>query len=769
MESKKGFLEQNLAESQGKEVCRILFDGSPDAVFLGDVDTGTIIDANPAAEQLTGRPLSELIGIHQSQLHPPRLEDASRRIFRDHVAAGGGDTRGGPELHYVLRADGSEVPVEITAKVIRIRGKRVLQGFFRDVSKHLKTESALQESEKKFKTLTEKSRVGVYLIQDDIFRYVNPEAARIFGYTPGEIIDKMKPTDFVIPEDLPLARENIRKRINGEIGDINYGFRGKKKDGSPLYIEVFGTRTDYQGKPAIIGTLLDVTERHRTQQDLQKSEERYRTLVDNLPIGVIVYRDRKIRFLNRKLAEIGELPDPSTVIGHDVFNFVHPDSRAAAAERIKTLIITGRPLPPMQLKTMSPRGKVFDMEVTSIPISYEGEDCVMSIFQDLTARKQAEEGLRESEERYRTLATNVPAGIVVHSGGVIRYCNCIASDLLRLPSPDDLTGRNVIDFIHPDSLPEVKGRITSSSGEGESFNSVEEKVLAADGSVLEVETSSVPITYMGERCVMAILQDITARKRAENALQEAHSQLTAANEELERRVMERTSQLADLNKELEAFSYSAAHDMVAPLRRINIFSDLLEKESALNLTEEQRENIKMIHKSVAHMMGLVDGLLNLSTTGRRPLEKEPVVLSEILGEVISDIKAETHDRKIEWSTQALPQVLCDRAMIRQVLANLISNSVKYTSSRETALIKVTYELRGGEHVVCVRDNGVGFSMENQDRVFGVFQRLHKPEEFSGTGIGLSIVKRIIARHGGRVWAESAPDKGAAFWFTLPAS
>nr|MDA8132271.1 PAS domain S-box protein [Elusimicrobiota bacterium] len=155
MEKQKGFLEQNLAESQGKDVCRILFDGSPDAIFLADTETGIIIDANPAAERLTGRPRNELIGLHQSQLHPARGENASKRIFKEHSRHGSGVIHSGPELHYVLRADGSEVPTEITAQVIEIRGKRVLQGFFRDVSERVKAEQALKESENKFKTLTE--------------------------------------------------------------------------------------------------------------------------------------------------------------------------------------------------------------------------------------------------------------------------------------------------------------------------------------------------------------------------------------------------------------------------------------------------------------------------------------------------------------------------------------------------------------------------------------------------------------------------------------
>ncbi len=642
MEKQKGFLEQNLAESQGKDVCRILFDGSPDAIFLADTETGIIIDANPAAERLTGRPRNELIGLHQSQLHPARGENASKRIFKEHSRHGSGVIHSGPELHYVLRADGSEVPTEITAQVIEIRGKRVLQGFFRDVSERVKAEQALKESENKFKTLTEKSMVGVYLIQDGRFRYVNPVLSKLLGYTQDELL-ALSPEDVIVPEDWPLVRENLRRRIDGEIASLSYAFRGRKKSGEILHVEVFGTRIEYLGRPAVLGTLLDLTERRREQEALRESEELYRTLVDNAPIGIAVYRDNKLLFANRQMLSIGGLKDQSSIIGRDVLDFVHPDSREQAAARLREISKSGRPLPPADIKMQVPGGKIFNMEVLSIPISYQGKDCIMSLFEDVTARKQAESELRN-----------------------------------------------------------------------------------------------------------------------------AHDLLLEANSGLERRVEERTTQLADLNKELEAFSYSAAHDMKAPLRRINIFADLLEKEAAPELREEHRATIRMIHKSVLHMTSLVEGLLTLSTAGRRQLDMAGVVLSEILGEVLADIKSENPDREIEWRTEALPQVKCDRAMIKQVFINLLSNAVKYTSSRPKAQIGISASREGGFHVIRVRDNGVGFPPQYREKVFDVFQRLHKAEDFSGTGIGLSIAKRIIARHGGRIWAEGEPGKGASFWFSLPA-
>jgi len=514
MEKQKGFLEESLAESQGKDVCRALFDGSPDAIFLADPKTGVILDANPAAERLLGRSVKNLIGLHQTDLHPQRRQDASLRIFGQHSLSEGETVSSGPEEHYALKADGSEVPIEITAKIIKIKGRRILQGFFRDIS----------------------------------------------------------------------------------------------------------------------------------------------------------------------------------------------------------------------------------------------------------ARKEAETALRESEELYRTLVNNAPAGIVVHSMGVMRFVNREMAELVRVPGPEAVVGRNVLEFMHPDYRGLVKERIRRAMQEGLPMPPAEEKLVASDGTVLYVEIRSVPITYRGEPCVMAIVQDITDRKRAEAEAQAAHRQLVEANSELEHRVAERTVQLAELNTELEAFSYSAAHDMKAPLRRVNIFSEMLAKEAEPELKPEHRAYLGTIRKSVSHMIGLVESLLLLSTTGRRPLDKTTASLSAVLKEAAAETP---HGPGVEWALAELPAANCDRAMIKQVLANLLSNAVKYSRGSVPQRIEVTYRLQAGEHVIGVRDNGVGFDMAFSDKLFGVFQRLHREDDFEGSGIGLSIVKRVILRHGGRVWAESEPGKGAAFYFTLP--
>jgi PAS domain S-box-containing protein len=599
--------------------------------FLIIDENGLVLDANREYVRLTGRnSLDELRGRSVLDWTAPYERERNTKAVKRCSAVG---YIRNFEVDYIT-PEGVVMPVELNATVVEIGGKRRIMTLCRDITDRRKAEKLVQESENKFRSLTERSLVGVYLVQDGVFRYANPKLAQIFGYSVDELTDKLGPRDLVLPEDWPTVSENLRRRLDGEIADINYAFRGRRRDGSAIDVEVFGSRAEFGGRPAVLGTLLDITERKRIQDALKESEERYRTLVDNAQAGIVVHKAGIMRFVNSKMAEMVRVKDPAGVIGRSVMEFMHPDYRAFVAKRISDVMASDRPLPP-----------------------------------------------------------------------------------------------------------------------------AEERLLAADGTSIDVEIGTVPITYQGERCALAIVQDITARKKAERELLEAKAGL-------ERRVAERTAQLAELNKELEAFSYSAAHDLKAPLRRVSIFSEMLEGEAGPCLQPPQRENLRSIRKAVTQMSELVQGLLALSTTSRTPLEKAPVDLAALAREASAE--AAPQGAAVAWDIAPLPVVNCDKAMIKQVLTNLFSNAVKYSRGSAAPRVTVTCRLEGGEHVIGVRDNGVGFNMDYAEKLFGVFQRLHRAEDFEGTGIGLSIVKRIVARHGGRVWAESEPGKGAAFYFTLPA-
>ncbi|HEV2350213.1 MAG TPA: CHASE3 domain-containing protein [Terriglobia bacterium] len=249
--------------------------------------------------------------------------------------------------------------------------------------------------------------------------------------------------------------------------------------------------------------------------------------------------------------------------------------------------------------------------------------------------------------------------------------------------------------------------------------------------------------------------EIGARKQAEEGVQRLNVDLEHRTEELEAS-----------NKELEAFTYSVAHDLRAPLRHIDGFSKLLLEEGGAELSEENKRYLSRICDGTNRMGQLVDDLLNLARLGRRELSLQVTGLNSVLEEVLKDVKAENANRDIRWNIQPLPFVECDPALVRQVFSNLLSNAAKYTRPRQPAAIEVSQMNEDGQPVILVRDNGVGFSMKYADKLFGVFQRLHRPEDFEGTGVGLATVHRIVRKHGGRVWAEAELDKGATFYFTL---
>jgi signal transduction histidine kinase len=238
------------------------------------------------------------------------------------------------------------------------------------------------------------------------------------------------------------------------------------------------------------------------------------------------------------------------------------------------------------------------------------------------------------------------------------------------------------------------------------------------------------------------------------------------NSELEQRVHERTAELQAANRELEAFSYSVSHDLRAPLRAVNGYARILGEDFSAEFSPAAQEYLEKIRASGNKMAQLIDGLLDFSRFGRSPLKKHTVDMRALAQAVIESLAPEIGSRQIEWVLTELPSAHADQTLIQQVFANLIGNAVKYTGQRSEAQIEIGCLRKDGQDVFYVRDNGVGFDMNYADKLFGVFQRLHRNDEFEGTGIGLATVQRIIQRHGGRIWAEAEVNKGATFYFTL---
>jgi PAS domain S-box-containing protein len=285
----------------------------------------------------------------------------------------------------------------------------------------------------------------------------------------------------------------------------------------------------------------------------------------------------------------------------------------------------------------------------------------------------------------------------------------------------------------------------------------EPKIARKDGSsfwarlegIAAMDSHGIPKQYR------VSLSDISHRKQAEE-------EITILNKTL----ADRAAALEAANRELDAFSYSVAHDLRAPLCRVKRLTEIVVEDAGAGLAAEVKGYLERVVEGTGRMEQMVDDLLSFSRLGRKPAARRPTQLNSLVDEVLDQLKPLSEGRTIHWRVVRLPEVDCDPNLMKIVFTNLLSNAIKYTRTREPAVIQVDGSSHGGRPVVCIRDNGVGFDMKYSDRLFGVFQRLHREGEFEGTGVGLATARRIIHKHGGRIWAEAALNKGATFYFTL---
>lgn len=630
---------------------------------------------------------------------------------------------------------------------------------------------ALRASEDKFKYVFDNSATGNSITLPSGEVNVNQALCGMLGYSEDELKGR-KWQDLTHPDDLELTQGVVDSLLAGERQSARFTKRYLHKDGSVVWADV-GTalRRTPGGEPLyFLTSVTDITDRKRAEIELQALSARSQAILAAIPDIIMEVDTNKVyTWANRAGLEFfGD-----EVLGKEAATYFEGEQDTYA--QVQPLF----------------DGKDETYYVESWQRRQDGEKRLLgwwchvlkdaagnvvgalSSGRDITERKRADETLRESQARYRRLHESM-TDCFVQTNMLGEIVDVNRSYLAMLGYAEDEVFKLRYQDLTPARWHAFEQQIVEAQIMPRGYSDVYEKeYIRKDGTVLPVELRAYLLrdTQGQPSGMWAVVRDITERKRWED-------ELRRMNAELEQGVAARTAQLEAANKELEAFAYSVSHDLRAPLRAMHGFSAALLSESRDQLDEQGRHYLDRIGAAAKHMGELVDALLELSRISRREMGHQPVDLSALAREVAAELQTQDRQRKVEWVVADDLMAQGDANLLSLALQNLMGNAWKFTGPRPQARIEVGVLPRAspasaaglvtaeGERVYFVRDNGVGFDMAYADKLFSPFQRLHGTREFPGTGIGLATVQRIIARHGGRVWAEAKVDQGATFHFTL---
>lgn len=503
----------------------------------------------------------------------------------------------------------------------------------------------------------------------------------------------------------------------------------------------------------------DITERLQSEIELRRGAERFETVFELSPVPIVIgsvadgryfaANEAWLRLHGYTRAEI----EGKTSISLGVAD---PEDR----RRVVDALARDGEVRGLKARFRKKSGEYFDSLYAATFIDWKGERAIVGIPYDVTELELARKEAQASSERFAKVFELSPTPIVIGAIADGRYL-AVNEAWLQLHGyrREDLEGHGSLSLgVWAD--PADRERIVEMILKGSEARRIPVRFRKKSGETFEALYSATLADWKGERAIIAAPQDVTELRRAT-------AEIRQLNETLEERVAQRTGALEEANRELEAFSYSVSHDLRAPLRAISGFSALLAQRPGIAADAEGTNYARRVNAAASRMGTIVDALLEFSRLSRQGVATRDVNLAAEVESIIAEFGEVTAQRKLRWRVGTIPVVKGDPTLLRLVLQNLLDNAVKYTARRDDPLIEIDASRSGAETVIRVKDNGIGFDMRYAAKVFGVFERLHADGEFEGTGIGLANAQRIVHRHGGRIWCESALGEGACFYFALP--
>jgi len=648
-------------------------------------------------------------------------------------------------------------------------------GIARDITRLKHSEKTLNETEEIFVHFLRNSPIYVFFKDTEIRSLkLSLNYEQMLGRPLEELIGKTM--NDLFPSDL------AKKMIDDDLKILNSGktevfeeeFNGK-------YYTTIKFPISIDGKPKYLsGYTIEITEQKKTEDALKKSETRYRELIELAPDGILLgNKEGIITEANSKIVKIA---------GRPINELVGSDIQTLFLEEELTLI----PLQYELLKqgeTVTTERNIIKPGGSLVPVEMHTkmmpDGTYQSIIHDITARKQVLESFEKRNTFIMAILDNLPIGLAVNEmdSGEATYKNIKFSDIYGWPEEELSNITRFFELIYPD--PEYRKKISTrimkdiESGDINRMHWENIKIQTKDYGERVVSASNIPI--IEQNIMVSIVQDSTKQFLADKAIKEktvelqkeleerrrVENEVNKLNTELEKRVIERTSQLKAANNELESFAYSVSHDLRAPLRAIDGFSKFVLENYKTKLDEEGERLISLIRSNTQKMDQLIINILALSRVTRSDHNVHKVDMTKMALSMYNEVASSDLQRKLKLIVDELPEAYADPIYIKQVWINLISNAIKFSSLKKKPEIKIRGYTENGFHVYSIEDNGAGFNQEYAHKLFGVFQRLHKTDEFEGTGVGLAIVQRIVHRHGGHVWAEGHENSGAIFYFSIP--